>query len=133
MTVARLTAKKPLVASPCQYSGKGVDWPSVRVCLARDYISADFCRLQRDKLRELTQRSRESIQVSLKMYETLLNEAYEEVPQDQSELIRVLLSGLEDEQMAQQIAAQELGTIKEAVADILKNVSRGDFLRSPQC
>lgn len=61
----------------------------------------------------------------LKLFETLLKE----VPADQSELVRDLLSGLDDENMAQRIAAKQHETIREAVADILKHVTRKDFLR----
>lgn len=83
MTVAWLTAKEPQLTSLRQHSGNGADWPSVRVCLAHNLISADFCCVKRDKLRELTQKSGESIRVYLKMYETLMNEASEDDPKDQ--------------------------------------------------
>lgn len=77
--------------------------------------------MQRDKLRDLTQKAGESVRPYLKMLETLINEAYEEVPPDQSELVRDLLSGLDDESMAQRIVAKQHETIRDAVADILKH------------
>lgn len=73
MTVPRLTAKDPLLASLKKYSQKGNTCPSIKVNLAYDYISADFCRMQRDKLRDLTQKTGESVRPYLKMFETLLN------------------------------------------------------------
>lgn len=72
MTVARLTTKDPLLASLKQYSQKGNTWPIIKVNLAYDYISADFCRMQRDKLRDLIQKMGESVRPYLKMFETLL-------------------------------------------------------------
>lgn len=59
MTVARLAARDPLLASLKQYSQKGITWPIIKVNLAYNYISADFGHMQRDRLRELTQKAGE--------------------------------------------------------------------------
>lgn len=68
MTVARLTARDPVLASLKQYSQKGITWPIIKVNLAYNYISADFCCLQRDRLRELTQKAGESVRPYLKAH-----------------------------------------------------------------
>lgn len=70
-----------------------------------------------------------TIRSYLKTYETLLNKAYSYVSDDQSELIRDLLSGLEDEAMAFRVAARGHASICAAVKDILIQSHQRDYLR----
>lgn len=112
-----------------QCNKKKYRWSETQIEMAHVYVSADFCRVQRDRLRELAQRSGETIGSYLETYETLLNEAYARVPDDQSELIRDLLSGLKDEAMACCIAACGHATIRATVKDILIQSHWRDYLR----
>ena len=130
VTIARLTAQDPLLTTLKRLTRSSEeDWPTVRARLAHEYVSADFTRAQRDKLRDLSQRSGESLRAYINTFEVLLNEAFEILPNDQTELIRDFLSGLEDWEMAKRIATHRYVDLRKVVALTLKYAQRSDFLR----
>lgn len=61
LLVARNTLQEPKACAIKMYVKKNINWPQLKMELAHEFVSADFCGAQRDKLCELAQRSRESI------------------------------------------------------------------------
>lgn len=55
VTVAEFTAKGAVLFTLTRCIRHKYTWPEIRVEIAHKYISADFCRVQRDRLRELSQ------------------------------------------------------------------------------
>ena len=97
--------------------------------MAHEFISADFRRQQRDKLRNLQQRSGETLRAYLQTAEVLFNEAYTEMPEDQGDLIRDLLSGMEDYGLAKKVAVCQYTTLKQVIDEVMRLNGVGDFLK----
>ena len=99
--------------------------------MALEFISPAFQLQQRDRLPTLKQRTGESLQSFNWEWKKTLEEAYPELPRDQSELIRFYLSNLEDRRVAERVWNKEPSTVMQAMKKV-QDAGRASQMLLPQ-
>ena len=127
--VATATAIGPLARFIHKNREASADWPSLRAAIAAHFISPCIHQSQRDALLRLEQRSGESLVAFNYEFESLLTEAYNELPSDQTDLIRTYLSALKDRKLALAVLQENPTTIEDAMRLAFTKNQSNDFLR----
>ena len=127
LQIASQTSESSLQSSVSEL--KKTKWPKVKKLLAERYVNANFAEAQREALDRLEQRPGEGLYNYITTFEVMLNEAYNQLPDDQSSLIRTFLSGLSDREMAKRVAKKKLVTLSEVVKEVRQQYQDDDLLR----
>ena len=81
LQVASQTSESSLQSSVSEL--KRTKWPKVKKLLAERYVNANFAEAQREALDRLEQRPGEGLYNYITTFEVILNEAYNQLPDDQ--------------------------------------------------
>ena len=107
-------------------------WPRLRRQIAEKFISADFSKSQREALDGLSQRPGEYLVKFNHTFWQLIKEAYDQLPEDQTALIRSYLSALSDRKAAIAIIKTKPATLEAAIQATEERNRGQDFLRPQQ-
>ena len=127
--VATATATGPLARFLLKNKEAHADWPSLRASIAAHFISSCIRQTQKDALLRIEQRSSESLVAFNYEFESLLTEAYNELPTDQTDLIRTYLSALKDRKLAIAVLHENPTSVEQAMRLAFKKNQSNDFLR----
>ena len=127
--IAAATATGPLARFLLKNREAHADWPSLRASIAAHFISSCIRQTQKDALLRIEQRSGESLVAFNYEFESLLTEAYSELPTDQTDLIRTYLSALKDRKLAIAVLHENPTSVEEAMRLAFKKNQSNDFLR----
>jgi len=106
------------------------NWSALRTAVIKTFISPVFEETQRDALQTLRQRPGENLLAYTHQFKVIAREAYPEPPEDQSDLIRLFLSSLNDRGMARSIAKKRPPTLQAAM-DRAREEAEADSLLRP--
>jgi cellular nucleic acid-binding protein len=105
------------------------DWGRLRTAIATNFISGAFQQNQRDALLSTTQRAGEGLTTFNYEFEALVKEGYDQLPVDQSDLVRSYLSALHDRKLALAVLNKKPGTLEQAMRLAIERDRANDYLR----
>lgn len=131
LELAKLAAAGPL--KEAIIAEKAKDWPTLRLALAKEFVSIDFAAQQKEELESLRQRSGESLVAFNYEFKTIASEAYPQPLTDEHELVRSYLSALHDRKMAEKVITHDRpDTLAKAMATIREKSRAGELLKPKQ-
>ena len=105
-------------------------WADLFFKIAREFINTQFRSRQREAFDEIRQRPGEPLRKFNKEVEQLIFEAFESMPEDQTQLVRVYLSAIEDRELALKVVQQDAPvTLIDAIKAVSKRSRASDLLR----
>lgn len=128
VAIAKLTSEGPLFAF-IRAKKSTINWSRLKPQIAERFVSAEFQQTQRDALDKFMQRPGESLVKFNHEFQLLVSEAYDEIPDDQSWLIRTYLSALDNRRMATAIYKKKLDTLKKVMSVVKAEDRDGDLLK----
>lgn len=109
---------------------KKLGWSTLKISIAKEFISQDFQKRQAEALETLQQRSGESLVGYNYEFKRLMREAFPKMPDDQSSLVRTYLSSLIDRDMARSIISKEKPTsVNEAIKAVERKAKADELLK----